>query len=127
VSKYLRELRITVDFEGDTVTAVMKPLRYEDFLLLQALIEGTGRKPLEDMTEEERDAQSKNDMQLVTKYAEILPRYVLRLDGMADAAGASLTIQEVCEVVYFMPLVGQLGSALIQSATPSNPGRPTSA
>ncbi len=103
MSGYLRSQPFKSEFDGDTVTAQLKPLQFEDLLKVNS---------------------AGGEMETLKVFQEILPKYVDNLAGPLDAAGSQVSIQEICGAVYFLSLVGDLGQCLVGGATLKNPQKP---
>jgi hypothetical protein len=58
--------------------------------------------------------------------AQLLPKYVKNFEGPKAADGSPVTIEEVCEKVYFITIVKALADKLVNSARPpSKPSAPS--
>lgn len=100
MSKYVRSVTHKIEFDGDVVDVVLKPITLGDLLRLNSTL-----------SEPEK---------FVAQVAEVLPSYVEK-HSLKDAAGTDVTISEICSVAYFMPLMVKIGTALVASARPQNP------
>lgn len=113
MSKYIRSIKKEFDFDGDKVVVTMRPILFEDTIRFNSLplIEVDGKKTL-------------SEIEVLTLLADILPKYIEKLDGLIDSNGDKIEIGELCSASYFAPLMSQIGGALIQSGTPENPKKP---
>ena len=106
MSGYVRNTEFSIEFDGQTVKGSLSALSFADLLRLEA-----------------KDVETDQDAAKVL--AEILPTYVTIFSGLTDAAGAAVTIQEVCSLAYFTELSMEIGRKLVQAARPANPTRPS--
>ena len=103
MSKYLKDREHTIQFDGDTVRARVKPLEYGDLLAVKEL---------------------DSEIEIAKWAIPVLPKYIT-LAGLTDAEGAAITIEEVVRVAYFLPLLLELVECLIDSVKPENPPWPS--
>ena len=98
-----------IDFDGDSITFVVKRLLVEDMqILLKFYKPESGTLAFDDPLEVCRTAQG------------IFPRYILSQIGMKKEDGTEFTLEEFNEATsefYFVPLVGALFGALIGAST----------
>jgi hypothetical protein len=110
MSRYVKQTTFRTKFDGDDVVVGLKPLEYGDLIRLEALT---------------RDASKKlSDGEAVQMYADILPRYIVSVEGLTDAAGTPITMEELCRSVYFAELIAEIGNALMTAVNPENPKKP---
>jgi hypothetical protein len=91
VGKYNSTVTASIQFDGDTVTAQLARLSFEDALAMQT------NTPLQ-------------SSQLVLKY-------VLSLDGLRDASGNAITKETAFAQFYFAPLVAELTKAVLATGS----------
>lgn len=95
-----------IAFDGDNITFTVKRLLVPDMMVLNKYIVGDKlafSAPLE----------------MVNVATEILPKYVIGIDGMT-ADGEAVTPEQFINSIgefYFVPLIGQLFTALIAAST----------
>lgn len=106
MSGYVRNTEFAIEFDGQTAKGSLSALSFPDLLKMEA-----------------KDVESDQDAAKVL--AEILPTYVKDFAGLTDAAGAAVTIQEVCGLAYFTELSMAIGRKLVQAAKPANPTQPS--
>lgn len=128
MSSYLKQIRYETKFDGDTVVAVMRPLEFADLLTIDPLLTVTS-----EARDRMRDAVSSSDLKrledevgragaaVVNKALEVLPRYIISLEGLIDNEGQPITVQEVLGSGYFVQLVSELITTLRAKSTPGNP------
>jgi len=102
MSSYVRNLKLTIPFDGDDVKLTLRNLELADFNAIVA--------------SREHDA----DMVVISEFAKLLPKYVVEMKGLHDAAGNEVGIEEVCTVTYFAPILGQCFRFLLSEAVLKN-------
>lgn len=108
MSKYIRSSVESFEFDGDTIKVTLKPIAFTDVLKFNAI----------DVKSPTADAEGAKLM------AEMLPKYVEKIEGLKDAGGNEITIGEVCSASYFAGLVAEIGARLIALGSPPNPKKP---
>lgn len=108
MSGYVRSTPFETEFDGAKVTADLDQLSFVDLVRIQSATE-TGEK------------------ELASIHAEILPKYVKNLKGVAAADGSEVKIEEVASTAYFYGLATQLGVKIAEAATPPQKPSETSA
>jgi hypothetical protein len=108
MSGYVREKRFEVQFDGDVVTGTLAPLTQADLLTMMGV-----------------ETDSVDSAAL--GFREYLKRYVKNFVGPKAVDGSQVTLDEVCESAYFLKLVADIGTQLLQSALPPSPPSETSA
>ena len=98
-----------IEFDGDSITFTVKRLLVEDMLVLSKYFNReTGALSFGSPLEVCQTAQ------------EIFPKYIQKVGGMFKANGSAMTAEEFLTAskdFYFVPLVGQLFTALISAST----------
>ena len=117
MSKYIDNVVFEEEFQGDKVRAVFRPLSFEDALT----IEDIEVKPASEDPADRRAAQSRENIEVARTMAKFLPGYCVSFEGLVDASGKTLTIQEVCQVAFFSRLIVAMGRVLARAAYPENP------
>jgi hypothetical protein len=103
VSGYLKTVVWKGEFDGDNVTVVMKPLELAESLKFK----GMGK-----------DTPMTEFMPLVQ---EILPKYVISIEGLVDAGNSPVSKEEMLNAMYFNELWTKLFLHLTQHAAPKSP------
>jgi len=96
---YVKEVAVKIEYDGQTVSLALKPLLFEDALILHA----------------EANEQS------VIKYGRMLPNYVIREPVIVDVNGEAVPFADVCTTVFFSQLVAQIMAAHMKAATIADP------
>jgi len=99
MSNYVRTSTVEVEFDGDKLTATIKALELGDLLKVQSI---------------------DTEVDFLQWAREALPKYI-KVDGLRDAAGTDLTIEDVCTSAYFLPLMLELGGHLTETAKLKRP------
>jgi hypothetical protein len=99
MSSYVRETPFEIDFQGDKVTGVIKPLLAADLLVV------TG-------------ADVNTDEDAGQQLTRLVPAYVVNFVGPKALDGSAVTLEEVCSVAYFVGLAAQMGRKLLEAALP---------
>jgi hypothetical protein len=99
VSNYVRSVPFKTLFDGDEVTARIRPVSRADVLSMTPKM----------------TAEGLNIMTSADAVAGLLPKYVDEFAGLKDAAGAAVTLETVCEDAYFSQLVVEIGTALVKT------------
>jgi len=99
----VRGIVTELEFDGEKISATLSPLLYEDLLVMRS----TG-------TED----------RMLVEYAKLLPKYLVKMDPVLDAAGTPIPFEEMCKVTYFAPIIAQLMRSHVVAASPANPTLP---
>lgn len=89
-----------IEFDGDAIHFQVKRLRIEDASVVMKFYDREAKR-----------MRFNDPMELVAAAASIIPKYVVEVEGMKDAEGAHLTVEQFAEAskdFYFMPLLSQL-------------------
>lgn len=108
MSKYIRSVVETIDFDGDQLKVTLKPISFIDVLRFNAI----------DTNDPTAEAQASALM------AEMLPKYLEKIEGLTDAGGNPIEVAEICAASYFAGLVSEIGQRLITRGAPPNPKKP---
>lgn len=103
-TKFIRNKTHEFDFDDDKVKVTLRPIRFEDLIMFQAL----------PANEEERVKVT------LPFFRQLLKKYVVNLD-FKDATGEPITIDDVCEASYLVPLLIEIATTLANEAHPPNP------
>lgn len=95
---YVRQFDVTVEQEGQPITATLKPARYADICALKG-----------------------EDNDVVRDFQRVLAEYIVDLKGPFDAAGVQVSKEEFLSAAYFMVPVLHIGTEWVKRATPQNP------
>lgn len=106
MSGYLKNITRTEQFDGDSVTAVLKPLALGTMLSVRAAAAG-------------------GEAALAQEFQRILPGQIVSLTGLRDAAGEEIDVATLCSAAYFLPLVMALATHLVTEASPKNAQPPS--
>lgn len=131
MSGYLSQVRVETKFDGDSIVAFMKPLTFGDLMIIDPLL-----VKLNELRSQYKRTTSSVDKELVEKEIsavgaemikksyEVLPRYLVKIEGLVDATGAVLEPAAIFESGYFVQLVSDLLTELRNRSTPVDPPRP---
>ena len=111
---YVKQIRHEFEFDGMKVVATLKPLALEDSIRIKNTYEETGEKDAKGR------ALVRGTDATVKVMAELLPSYVVSLDGVVDAAGSPVPIGEICTAAYFIGLVASCMRKLVEESSPKN-------
>jgi hypothetical protein len=100
---YVREIKAELDFDGQHVVLLLRPFEFEDLLLMQS----AGAEP-----------------QMMVTYGKLLPKYVISITGVKDAAGSDVPIDEIARMTFFAPIVGTAMRAHVTASQPTDPTLP---
>lgn len=101
MSKFVRNISITKQFDGDTATFTLRPMSYVTALKFN------------DMRELSQEVQGKYGL-------EALREHLVAVTGVTDAAGAPLGVEDILGAAYFIPLVSEVTAAWVQESMPGN-------
>lgn len=103
MSKFVRNIVIKQEFEGDTVTVTLLPLKYGAALRLRSAAD-----------------EKVDGLKFVDLLREILPEHVVSLEGLYDAGGGEVGAATVFEHAYFAVLLTNIGAAWLTESSPKN-------
>jgi len=98
------------EFDGDTVNVVFSRLLRKDMLTVLPIFLKLNK------AEEDTDEYREGINDILNALADVLPNYVVSLDGMNDKAGKAITIDQVVNEMYFMQLCALIAMDLIQES-----------
>jgi len=116
MSKYIRQIKVEVDFDGDKGIAVLRPLTLSEVMRLMPYTKG---KAQDDYSRREQEAK------LIETFGDMLPSILVSISGLTDADGQPITAAELRDA-YFAPVLAQLAVSAIAAAAPPNPPQPAS-
>lgn len=111
MSNYLRSTKFETEFDGDTVTCRLKPIKQGDAM---RLFNCRGDTPFA------------TQAALLPVFAEIVPIYAEDLQGLRAADGSPVAWPEVTRDMYFSTLLVKIGMALIATGNLPDPKAPAS-
>lgn len=101
MSKFVRNISIAKQFDGDTVTFTLRPMSYVTALKFN------------DMRELSQEEQGRFSL-------EAMREHLVSVTGATDAAGAPLEADDVFGAAYFLPLISEMTAAWVQESMPGN-------
>jgi len=101
MSKFVRSISITKQFDGDTVTFTLRPMSYAAALQFH------------DLREKTQEEQGKFSQ-------EAMREHLTSVSGATDAAGNHLGVEDLLGAAYFIPLIGEVTAAWVQESMPGN-------
>lgn len=104
MSKYLRDIKMTIEFDGDKIVLTLKPMKLSDVIALRSNVE-------------------KGEIEVLLDYAKVLPAYISELSGIKDADGNSIGV-EAFEDAYWMPVLTQVMQKHLEAVSPQDPTQP---
>lgn len=111
MSRYVQQQIFKTTFDGDSVTVYLNPLEYGDL----TKVDGLASK-----------GKALTDSEAVRLYAELVPKYLTKIEGLVDGANNPVPAEVVGRHVYFTSLLVEIGTALLQGARPKDPSEPAS-
>ncbi len=104
MSKYIRNIRLDLDHDGDRISVSLKPMKLADLLTLKAFVD-------------------KGEAEMLAHYCTLLPSYVTEISGLKDNEGTPLGL-EVLVDAYWMALTAQMMTKHVEATAPTDPTRP---
>jgi len=99
-------------FDGDTVKVQFRRLNRKDMLAAMPAF-----KKLRDAETEDENNEAIND--LLNDIADLLPNYVISLEGLTDADNGEVTIETVVNEMYFMRLCALIAVDVMKESSVS--------
>jgi len=119
VSGYLKNVTVRTVFDGDNVTAVLRPISFLDRLRIE------GELPSRDDSPEVQKRKRAAAMELLSReIPQILNPYLLSVDGLRDAEGVSVSKETVLQDGYFMSLLASIYQEWFSQRAPKDPKVP---
>jgi len=119
-----RNITGSFSFDGDTVTVQAQRLKQQDMAELAGFLDYAA-KQAEALGPEERAKGTVtlsvrdmfgSDQGFMNAARDVLPRRVTQLTGLTDEEGQPLTLEDIIEEVYFMPLLSEVLGWLVSSS-----------
>ena len=98
MSRYVREITVKRKYGDDDITVVLKPMKFGDLLTLQS------------------KGNAEGETSMLAAFTEMLPRYVISLEGAKDSAGQSISLDDLGDA-YWARLIGEWMVAVVEAAT----------
>ena len=108
MGKFTPTVKHETEFDGEHVTVVFARLKRQDFYTLAPHM-----KVNEDG---ESVMQFQDNVKMSEALTPILKKYIKEIHGLTDAAGVPISIEQLCEEMYFVPLLGDVISALFAAS-----------
>jgi len=119
VSGYLKNVTVKTVFDGDNVTAVLKPISFMDRLRIEDAL------PSREDSKEVQAAKRKAAREwLGREVNQILAPYLVSVDGLRDAEGAPVAKESVLLDGYFAGLVSTIYQEWFSQRAPKDPKVP---
>jgi hypothetical protein len=104
VSKYVRNIRLETEFDGDHVVIVMRPLKFADLVILSTKIQ-------------------EGEAALINEFVGMMKKYIISIEGLNDAEGGAIGIDDLGDS-YFAPVTAQAAVKCINASAPPTPPKP---
>jgi len=98
------------EFDGDTVNVVFSRLLRKDMLTVLPIFLKLNK------AEEDTDEYREGINDILNALADVLPNYVSKFEGLDDAEGNPIAIDQVVNEMYFMSLCALIAIDLIQES-----------
>lgn len=99
MSRYVKSITVNLEYGGDHIKAVLKPLRFDDLMALHA-------------------ASKDGESGMLSAFFPMLPRYVVTIEGAVDSDGNAVEVGDLADA-YWGGLVAQLMSRIIEATQPT--------
>ena len=104
MSKYIRNVNVEVQHDGEKIAAVLRPFKLQDLVFLRSFYETDQTK-------------------MLVEYAKMLPAYIVSITGFVDNEGKELGL-EVLQDAYFVQVVTAFMTQHIEAASVKDPTQP---
>jgi hypothetical protein len=104
VSKFVHQVKLTTPFDGDTVTALVRPMSFATALKFRELTEDKVRM--------------ENELPAFLQSA--LAEHLVSVEGLHDAGGNPIEKSVMVNSAYFLALVLELGRLWSEASMPGN-------
>ena len=107
MSRFTKTVQYVTEFQGDTVKVTLERLKRKDLLMLAPLMpkaDSEGKVTV--------NLDTEDNLKLLSAVADRLPDYVKSFEGLKDANGEEITIQDVAEEAYFGELLSDIFAKL---------------
>jgi hypothetical protein len=102
MGKFVRNIVVTKQFDGETWRVTLKPLTHADAVQLMSATRESSQEGLYMLA------------------VQMLPRYIVEVSGGTDAAGNPITAEDVCSLAYFGPLLSEVTEEWMAQSMPGN-------
>ena len=105
MSKFVKSKYFETEFEGDTVSMRIKPLKRKHMMELAPFMP------------EDNDADNMgtlDSMNMLDLGAKMLPGYLEDFKGLKDDEGNALAVEDIVEEMYFLNLVSEIMTEVFQ-------------
>ena len=113
MSNFTPLVRHEYEFEGDTVVVEFSRLKRKHMLgampALKKLQDSQGADKEDDLNEAIND--------VLNSIVDVIPEYVVKLEGLSDAEGHAVDIETVCSTFYFMKLIIQIAVGMLEASS----------
>lgn len=143
MSKFVQAVTLEpLEFEGDTITATLKPMKRKLFVQVLPVLQeiAAAKNALEEarlrnLTQEEMGREPRILASLGRVLDIVLPElkdYISEFKGPRDGQGAEIPLETVLEVAHFMPVqlhlaMGLVGTANVKESEAGESARPSGA
>lgn len=104
MGKFVRNVIVEVEFEGETARVTLKPMSYSQALKAQRLVPKKDEPEPEDMEEKYLDV-----------FADSLRVSVIDFSGITAADNTPVKIEDVLDSAYFLPLLVEIGQKWMEA------------
>lgn len=105
MSKFVKEIRLEKEFDGDQVVAIARPLSISDMMSM---------KPPKQLV----DGKRENSPEEILEMVALFKKYVASIEGIKDANGVAITAEIVLDNAYFLQLIADLATDWISRSVP---------
>ena len=113
MSKFTKNFTVIKEFDGDTITVNMSRMKRKDAMKLAPFMNKAADSDVATMTFED-------NMQMVDAAADLLPKYINSITGLVidgvEVTKDSELFKTMLEEIYFLELVSELISELVQNS-----------
>lgn len=117
MSKYVRNPVVVCEFDGDKVTVVLTPIEFSERLAIEDAM------PFSDDT---REVMAAKHLDTATRSRTAVRAHIQKLEGLRDAAGVEVSVDDVFRDSYFENLVADIFRQWWRMRIPVNPKQPAS-
>ena len=105
MSRFTPSVKYSTSFDGDNISMVLTRLKRKDAMRLAKFYQYDEKKKQGSLIGDEAE--------LMEVVADVLPRYVNDFAGLVTAENRPMSIEEAIDEMYFMPLIGDILSELM--------------
>lgn len=110
MSKFVRNIVVKTNFDGDAVTLTLSPLT-----LGEVMIAGKAAREMQ------ANPDSLDSGKLLETMLPMITRHLVKLEGLVAADNSAVTTDEFLGSSYFTRVIVEAGKELLASAYPQNP------